>query len=125
MLLLNFFSLSSLNASSYVSIHLMLLLNAKRQNGKPILNICFNTSYVVIKLVHRHLDMLQKECFNTSYVVIKHALYKPRRGNLNGFNTSYVVIKPSSTTPHTINSLRFNTSYVVIKPNHSILTQKQ
>ncbi len=28
------------------------VIKPKRQNGKPILNICFNTSYVVIKLVN-------------------------------------------------------------------------
>ena len=92
MLLLNTLRCAEVDDISYVSIHLMLLLNI-------VLRISF----------------LSSARFNTSYVVIKHNVWSAQQAQNQSFNTSYVVIKLEDTVKADPN-ISFNTSYVVIKP---------
>ena len=76
----------------WVSIHLMLLLNKLRKKALSA-QVCFNTSYVVIKLLLTNLIIIGICRFNTSYVVIKQTKVFQMPQDDEGFNTSYVVIK--------------------------------
>ena len=115
MLLLNSADSKNLRGRCYISIHLMLLLNASRQGSQDQL-YNFNTSNVTIK--HGSYDKIFKvdDNFNTSNVTIKLLSLLSFLYSQIYFNTSNVTIKLFIFSFIIYPQIYFNTSNVTIKP---------
>ena len=69
---------------------LLFIITPEHESAKLLQ--CFNTSHVVIYLVHSIREIFCSVCFNTSHVVIYRAFEDFEEFGETGFNTSHVVI---------------------------------